>query len=139
MKYATGILSIALALLLLILHTLASDYSWYWVYPWFDMVMHLLGGLSLGFLFVFMYSAFKPDLLNKTTSDKVWYIVIPVCAIVIAWEIFEYAYDVHNATQYVIDTGIDLLLGVGGSILGLMISQSFIRVNDQDDAGKTTL
>ena len=54
-------------------------FHWYYSLPWFDMLMHFLGGLWLGLAFVWLYPA-------GTSYLK---IIAGVLLVGIFWEIFE--------------------------------------------------
>ena len=68
------------ASLTLILHAIGTEYNLYWVYWWFDIVTHLLGGCSIGFLFLFLLGLEK---------GRIWCIAALAVICIGAWEIFE--------------------------------------------------
>ena len=70
---------LALVFFILILNYAAMKFHWYYSLPWFDMLMHFLGGLWLGLAFVWLYPA-------GTSYLK---IIAGVLLVGIFWEIFE--------------------------------------------------
>lgn len=82
----------------------------YWHYEWFDIPMHLLGGLSIGVLLVGFLYRHRPLLF-----------VVLLALAIIGWEIFEYYFGIPREANYAGDTVQDLILGtLGGSIAYLI-------------------
>ena len=73
-------------------HQLAIMWYLYWIYPWFDIPMHFLGGLFLGLCMVYF---FPPKELNISSFFKV---ILGVLLFSIAWEVFEFFVD-ENETR----------------------------------------
>lgn len=80
--------------LLAVIDKLAFINFWYWRHRWFDLPMHLLGGVSTGLFCLFAYAfyqemkgsgaeGFRPAALIKLT-------LFVTAVIGIFWEIFEY-------------------------------------------------
>ena len=42
-----------MAIVIVGIHHLASVLSWYWIYKWFDIMMHILGGVLVGYFSLF--------------------------------------------------------------------------------------
>ena len=106
------ILFVLLSAAFALTHFFATQVSLYWHFKGFDSVMHLWGGglIALGIhsLSTFRRIRFVPTL----------HIIIPVAiAVVVAWEVFEWVYDIHNNTAYVFDTTKDIVLGIGAAVL----------------------
>ena len=70
---------LALVFFILIVNYAAMKFHWYYSVPWFDMLMHFLGGLWLGLAFIWLYSA-------GTSYLK---IIAGVLLVGVFWEIFE--------------------------------------------------
>ena len=95
------------ASLTLILHAVGFNFSLYWVYWWYDIVVHFLAGISIGLLFSF--------LLKKKYRPALYLFVF---LSIIAWEIFEIGIGINTAgMQYLADTVIDVIVGFFGAIL----------------------
>lgn len=94
-----------LTLILGILQNVAVADFWYWRYPWFDVLMHYLGGLSIAAFLVALLERFRP-----------WAFVACFAIAVVGWEVFEYIFGVMRKSNYVFDTGLDLLLDTVGAI-----------------------
>ena len=102
------------------IHTLATHFSLYWYFWWFDIPMHLFGGivLSLGF-----FTLRDLHLLqNKHLSfGKCMFLVL---CIALAWELFEHSIGVPIEADFMIDTVTDLVMGLTGGALGYFIGNS---------------
>jgi hypothetical protein len=69
----------------------ALNRYWYWIYPWFDMPMHLLGGFWLGGTTVWLLSGHRARMRMPTLSFG---IVIGVAMTIgLLWELFEFSID----------------------------------------------
>jgi hypothetical protein len=104
-------------------HQLAVQASLYWYYWWFDIVMHLWGGILLG-LGVHIFSNFSRLHIRPT---------LPVVLIVLAlatgtWEMFEWSAGLWDAETYVFDTAKDVAIGFSGGLLAhIILSKRTIR------------
>lgn len=95
--------------LVLVLHSLGLEYSLYWTCWWFDIVIHTLGGFSIGLLVFVLFS-----------GKYIRFSGAVVVAVVIGWELFEALFlsiQTDN-TQYVLDTVLDLGVGFLGAYAG---------------------
>src|SRR3989344_6737965 len=99
------------------LHLIAQPLSLYWTYWWFDIMMHFLGGFSGGLL-VLWY-------LGPSRSFQVIFITISCVLIVgIAWEIFEFVFELTQPIDYWQDTAFDIV----NDIVGAVIAYFFISL-----------
>jgi len=95
----------------------------YWRFLWFDMPMHILGGLcaALG------YSILPFIRVRRAGQGETmgWYLAV-VLIIGVAWEIFEYAAGISLAREVnlALDTGLDLVMDVLGCLLGYGLVKS---------------
>ena len=62
-------------------------YQWYLVYPWFDQVLHFLGGFFIAML---MANYLNDYFVNKNTLKNLLIIVGVTVFIGVAWEFVEY-------------------------------------------------
>ena len=101
-------------------HAVAVNGYFYWVYWWFDILMHFWGGLLIALgvttLSTFRRFDFKP------TYKLVFGVAI---LIVTAWEVFEWMLGVTSPQTYWLDTSVDIFLGLGGALLGHWIIKRF--------------
>ncbi|MBX4181352.1 hypothetical protein KW807_00610 [Candidatus Parcubacteria bacterium] len=107
-----------------ILHVFAMKYSLYWVYWWFDWVMHFLAGTAGGFS---AYWILFVSGLWRRNSDK---ILLPILSVVfcllvvgVAWEIMEYTHGITESQEgYALDTIHDLVMDTLGALIAATIS-----------------
>jgi hypothetical protein len=119
-------ISFGLIFILGVLHWAASMFYLYWTHAWFDNFMHFLGGLSLGLLalWVFyasgLFSVSVPSLSQALIAS-----VATVMLIGIGWEVFEYVFDLTQATEelYYMDVIHDLVADALGAMTAAFVAQ----------------
>src|SRR3989344_2301894 len=112
-------LAFALILLLGALNYIAGLFYFYWTLFWFDYLMHFLAGLGGGFVIVWLIS--KKNFQNKKIFLTV---LISVMLVGVAWEIFEYIFDIAQSTEnYVADAFCDLLMDAFGAFVSVHLSR----------------
>jgi hypothetical protein len=103
------------------LHQAGSAFFLYWDIPWFDMMMHFIGGFSVGMLFVWVW--YGSDILGRRVIPARAAATLAVIAFVFAvsagWELFEYAFDIANPTggNYAMDTFNDFVAALLGALV----------------------
>lgn len=106
--------------LLAVVHNLALHFALYWYFWWFDIPMHLFGGvvLSLGFFTLRDLHLFQNRYLTflKTLSL--------VLCIALIWELFEHVIGVPIEADFVLDTLTDIALGLLGGAFGYILGNS---------------
>ena len=98
--------ALGLAALIAFLEFYALAEHLYWYYPWFDVPMHILGGVVIATTLVALLRTFRP----------LWFF-LSCAAVFIGWEIFEYQVGIPRETNYAFDTALDLLDDAIGAIL----------------------
>lgn len=93
-------LAIALALILGV-YMLAISNSWYWDYWWFDIPLHLAGGVWLAGLFYYLFVQKKAALHYTDNFAVTLVLALGFVALVgVLWEFYEYLYDVFAAGRH---------------------------------------
>ena len=114
----------AVVVLVGVLHLAGTIYDFYWNSFWFDALMHFLGGLAVGLIFLWLW--YVSGLFEKNIPSKREAMVAALTfamLVGIGWEIFEYAYGIAVPVggNYPVDTFHDLLFDfVGGTAAGLL-------------------
>ena len=118
----TYIPTLAVLVLLAMLHYFATEYYLYVRYPGFDILMHILGGIGLSLAVYWVLSTFFKD--YTITLPKV--IILTILA-GFAWETLEAYYDIAGAPigthAYYLDSAKDLI----NDTVGACISCFFLR------------
>ena len=97
------------------LNYIALIFSFYWTLGWYDYMMHFLGGLTVGVLFLWCLG------LEDRSLKSFLVIFILVLTVGISWEIFEYANDLTFSTEsYKSDTIHDLVMDIIGTIVAYL-------------------
>lgn len=124
MKRGLLILTFVSVILVGFLHQIGSAFYFYWDTVWFDGVMHYLGALAVGFLFLWTW--FVSGLFGRSTPSKREAYASTLAAVMLVaagWEFFEYAYNISNPVggNYAVDTFNDFVFGfLGASTAGLI-------------------
>lgn len=101
--------ALLLTALLLALHLYALDTYLYWYQRWFDIPMHILGGVAVGAFVLAFFSS----------SRTVLYLLCMV-GVVVGWEVFEYFGSISTGQpDYWYDTTYDIFNGLFGSLISL--------------------
>jgi|SRR3989344_7929937 len=122
--------------ILYFLHVMANIFSLYWIYWWYDYMMHFVAGLAGGLstYWVLFHSGFW-----RRQTDA---ILLPVLSVVIclmivgvAWEIFEYKNGITDAHEsyYTLDVIHDLVMDFAGALAAACIGvrETFFRRRSQ--------
>jgi len=112
--------SVVVLAVLISLHLVGSYYSWYWVYSWFDIVVHILGGLWVASVFLWLSSYLGE--INSMKEYKVKSFLIALVSgllVGVVWELSENLGGITfiNLDGYGLDTAFDLVNGALGAIL----------------------
>ncbi len=97
------------------LHILAIELSLYWHFWWFDIPMHFFGGtiVALGFYTLRDLRFSLPQAFFRMVP-----FMLGVLTIALIWEGFELWAGVPVEPDFLLDTGIDLVMGLFGGFLG---------------------
>lgn len=99
------------------LHLLAIEFYLYWVFVWFDVLVHFFGGALVALTaFWFLFAARIIPRIPSTVSALLVSALAATLFIGIAWEIFEYTINAFSATNYLLDTAADLIADVVGAL-----------------------
>lgn len=110
-------LALGVAVVVALMHGLATAFYLYSFYWWFDIPLHFLGGFCAALVSLFFYSHFHRRKAGFMSSTRAFFVAtVGVIAVGVMWELFEYFTDItFNAIgDYALDTVKDL----GMDILG---------------------
>ncbi|MFQ5661856.1 MAG: hypothetical protein ACE5F2_01215 [Candidatus Paceibacteria bacterium] len=105
-----------------ILHVSATEFYLYWSIPWFDNLMHFLGGLWFGTtsIWFFFFSGYAGKFTPQFSTRNILTVSIAsVIVIGVLWEFFEIGVGSVTLTEtdYAIDTSVDLLMDTLGAVV----------------------
>jgi hypothetical protein len=104
--------------ILALVHVMALQFYIYWQYLWFDIPMHILGGVCVA-LGVSILPFLRIHFFEKHQNIST-YLAIVLCVGVV-WEIFEYGAGISiilSLADFIIDTILDLCMDLFGGIIG---------------------
>lgn len=88
------VLSCLLFFLVIVLNILAFQNYWYWLMPWFDKLMHFLGGLVSGLVAIQIYLFFRKKSWRELPGlDLALVSLLGALAIGLVWETLEFSAD----------------------------------------------
>ncbi len=108
-------------------NTAALKFHWYYSISWFDMLMHFLGGVWLGFFFLYVF--FSKDSFFKR------FLVIILCALLVGvlWEVFEFYLNTISTEFFNIsDTLSDLCFDLAGSLFSFLYFYKVIMPSQEN-------
>ncbi|MEI6528300.1 MAG: hypothetical protein WCO10_01350 [bacterium] len=115
--------SILVLITFLTLHFLATYYHWYWSFRWLDIVVHVLGGLWLSLLVLWVLFIFNQINSLRDYKFKSFAIAILISAAAgFLWEVYEIKAGITSVYQpgYGLDTIGDIVSGIIGSFLAYL-------------------
>ncbi len=119
-----------------VLQTIAMQLDLYWIFGWFDIMMHFLGGFWFGFVAVwfFFFSDYVKVPNNSKFSSVLFIALLSALGIGVAWEIFEYFTGItFTVNNYVADTILDIIMdGVGGFVSALFLHKYILVLGKKD-------
>ena len=119
-----------LVFFIFILNTLASKFYWYFSIWYFDMIMHFLGGLWLGLVFIWVFlikgTIFLENSLEKITDlinfKLITKIILAILIVGVSWEIFEIIFNnILAGTSFdLLDTVSDIFCDLAGGVFAIL-------------------
>jgi hypothetical protein len=113
-------LSIIVLFVLILLHLVGSYYSLYWVFPWYDIIVHVVAGLWVSLLFLWLATILGEINSFKEYKTKTFLIAFVAAILIgVVWELVENLTQVTfvRAESYYVDTALDILNGGFGAVL----------------------
>ena len=107
------------------IHKLASNYSLYYVFDWFDVFMHVFGGFWIGLIgvyFIFLWGRLPFFSEHKITTITLILLFVAVAGLV--WELFEVFGGMTDIATDLWDTFFDLVCDMSGGALAIYLSKS---------------
>ena len=119
-------------------------YGWYLTIWWYDIPMHIAGGVWIAFLFFYIFEERNKIIVEQSFLAKVLFALGFVALLGVLWEFYEYLSDVFILKQYqfggeprgVLDTledlfndlvggGLALFLRYGGRVVNKFVDKSY--------------
>jgi len=119
MHHITTVLFLFLLAGIAIAHYCALEWYIYWLYPWFDILMHFWGGavVAVGALTPVFSSCTRIRVASLGVA------LLIVLGVGIAWEVFEWYFVIVDSHDYLEDTVLDLIMDLGGGAIGFLLAR----------------
>lgn len=114
-----NMLALALTALVAWLYALGIEHSFFWIYPWYDSLLHFLGGTVMG-----LWACAVSVRLNLSLKKTLFFVFVVVILGSSAWEIFEYLLELSGGAY---DTLFDSLSNTGGALIIFVLYAVFSR------------
>ena len=122
---------IFLSILVAVLHQIALVLFLYWIVDWFDILMHFLGGLTIGIaaIYFFYYSG-----IFKLHTDKLFYVFFvtlgSVLVVGLSWELWEIFVGFTDVLNDQVDTITDIFFDIIGGFTAFLYFKSKSNINE---------
>lgn len=122
-----------LIIFIFIANFLANKFYWYYSIWWFDMLMHFIGGVWLGLVFVWFFK--KREVSLHLDFPLIFKSIAWVLLVGILWEVFEFYFINYVAGQSFdrADTISDLLLDLSGGILVVLYFSHLTTISETNN------
>lgn len=129
-----AVISLYFIVVMLVLHLAATAFYWYVSVPWYDMLMHTLGGI---FLAIFTTALFARYIMVLDRYETFVTLLLAVLIVGGLWEYFEYAMqyfvrgsaELANIPDSIVDLVCDMLGGIAGIIFVLRLKKRYTAPN----------
>lgn len=112
MRLAWLFSALVLSALLATLQFQALEHLWYWEFPWFDTLMHFIGGLAVGTFGVAFLGSWRP-----------WLFLAGMVGIALGWELFELVINAEREANFAFDTALDILMDAVGMSVAYVLAR----------------
>lgn len=109
-------LQLYLLIIVALLHILGTWLSLYWMFWWYDILVHFLASAWLAVLASWTS-------LSWQIQPRVSFVIGCVLLVSVAWELFEYEIGATHAGEMMLDTILDVAINIGGGFVGLFLAK----------------
>ena len=109
--------------ILIALHFVGSYYSLYWRFSWYDVVVHIVSGMWIGLVFLWLSAIFDQINSLKEYRAKTFLIAFVSAVLIgVAWELVENYTQITftKASNYSFNTALDILNDALGGLLAFL-------------------
>ncbi len=108
------------------LQQLAFAYYLYWRFPWYDILMHFLGGVVVASVYLWVVRYELPEAFKK--YESFFFVFLFSFVVGVLWEAFEYFIGIDREISLPlrqVDTILDLVMDVSGATLSYIAFSRF--------------
>ncbi len=124
--------SFVLLVVVAALHWIASDLFYYWTVPWFDIMMHFLGGawvaLAALWLLEMPFSRFFKARMSLVS------VVLLTIVVGVLWEVYEIIFRFSDPAMagYAADTLLDLVMDTLGAVATVGVFGRLMKASESE-------
>lgn len=119
-----------LSSLVAILHYMALKLFLYWTVAWFDILMHILGGLVIGLIVLFILMNFVGIAFLNNKKILLFLTISGVLVVGLGWELWEIFLGWTDVLADQVDTMIDIVMDTIGALFAFIYSKKYICEQD---------
>lgn len=111
--------------LFVVTHVIARQFYLYWYLPWFDLIMHVWGGVLL-----ILVLGTVVELLPASQTLSWWrpkVVIGYVLTVIILWEIVGVILNQGFKSAWLVDTVGDVVFGILGALIGYWWGKRYIH------------
>jgi hypothetical protein len=119
-------------ILLAALHHVAIFFYLYWTVWWFDMLMHLLGGIWVGAIILWFF--YESGFVKNFTYKKYQAFLLAFVGTLLVgifWEVFEIVGGIIKLPTDTMDSLSDLVMDLVGAVVAFLYFDRVIKKNDK--------
>lgn len=122
--------ALLMMVVVLVLHTLALTFYFYWQLWWFDIVMHFLGGVVVGLAALWALYGFHAQRGTVGTARQTFlWMMLAIVVVGVGWELFELRFNLYASMHYGSDTTLDLIMDAIGALLAYRVAAPHLLPN----------
>lgn len=124
-----------LVCLIVVMHLAATALHLYWTIWWYDIIVHFLGGAFAGLLILWLrfFSGYFGSPLIPSKMQLLCFVALATLAVGVGWEVFERVLGhTWSVEGYWLDTILDVILDLLGSIIAFLFFRSRYMVHGQE-------
>ena len=141
--------SLFVAFVIIVVNYYANFYQIYWLFPWFDIPMHISGGFMVA-LFAqtsmdyFIETNYLSRVVNFLNFNKkrIFWTMFSVILVGVVWEGVEWFFGVTDGLGPIsrLDTIKDVIDDIIGGVLGIwfwnsLFNKKYTKINDKQQSG----
>ena len=110
-----------------VLHYISLKYYLYWTLPWFDILMHTLGGFLVALFIIFILNSYGR--IEELKKHKVFLLLLIyglTLVVGLTWELWEVFVGFTDTFNDLGDTILDIVMDIIGAAIAIVYTKKYI-------------